>query len=481
MEALSRNVLAFVRRLGLLRPADKVVLGLSGGPDSVALVLVLAGLARSGDLPVEISLAHLHHGLRGAESDEDEAFCSDLAERLALPLTVGHARGLKAGRGSAEARAREARYSFLGRIALQAGAGAVATGHQADDAAETVLMRMLRGSALAGLGGMAAARPLGPDFPGIRLVRPLLDATRDDVLRFLCDCGQDYRVDASNRDIGFTRNRVRHELIPALRRMFPTFSTRALAALNESAREATLFIRAALDEEWEAVLRSADDASVVLEAGVLARLAPPLRKEAVRRAAGLVDAAAARALSADQLRSAALLAEARVGAQVSLPGGLAARRDHGAVIVGRPPAGGAVPARLLPVPGALELPEAGLVLRSEALGPGRIGPDEAREISSATDVYVDATGLDGPVTVRCRRPGDRFRPLGAPGSMRLKQFFIDQGVPRHRRDGVPLVLAPDGQIVWVVGLRIAHAFRLTGRDAPVVRLRALPSGGEAGR
>jgi tRNA(Ile)-lysidine synthase len=363
---------------------------------------------------------------------------------------------------------------------VEAEARAVVTGHQADDAAETVLMRLLRGSAVAGLGAMAPARPLGPEFPGVRLVRPLLDATRDDVQQFLRARGQSYRVDRSNRDSGFMRNRVRHELIPALKRMFPTFSTGALGALNESAREAALFIRAALDAEWDSVLRSAGDGGVVLEADALARLAVPLRKEAVRRAVGLMDEAAAGALSADQMRSAARLGEAPVGNEVSLPGGLAARRDHGAVFVGRARTEEAIPVRALPVPGALEVPEAGLVLRSEVLGPGSVGPDEARHLSSPMDVYVDAGALDGPAAVRSRRPGDRFHPLGAPGSMRLKQFLIDQGVPRHRRDVVPLVLAPDGRIAWVVGLRIGHAFRLTGRDARVVRLLAVPSGGRRG-
>jgi tRNA(Ile)-lysidine synthase len=301
------------------------------------------------------------------------------------------------------------------------------------------------------------------------------------VLQFLEDRGQTYCIDRSNRDTGFTRNRIRHELIPELSRTFPTFSSAALAALNESARESAEFIAAALDEKWAGILRASAEGAIVLEAGALSSLPAALRKEAMRRAVGLADPEASRALRADHIRAAAWLADAAVGTQIGLPRGLTARRDHGAVVIGAATPGRCQAEYTLPLPGRVSLPEAALVIHAEKMASDAPGPEDVREHSSPWEVYVDGTALTGPLTVRYRRPGDRFRPLGAPGTRSLKRFLIDCKVPRHRRDRIPLVLAPDGRILWAVGLRIADAFRLTGRSEQAVRLWETPLAGSTGQ
>jgi tRNA(Ile)-lysidine synthase len=192
-----------------------LVIAVSGGPDSVALAR--AAVIARGTGRDRLVLAHLNHGLRGAESDADEAFVVDLGSRLPA-VEVHHARFEVAAEARAtganlEATARRLRYAWLAQVARETGIARVATGHTADDQAETVLHRLLRGTGLQGLRGIASSRPLGPD---VELVRPMLGITRAEVLAFLHGLGQSFREDSSNRDLRHTRNRIRHELLPLL-------------------------------------------------------------------------------------------------------------------------------------------------------------------------------------------------------------------------------------------------------------------------
>ena len=364
------------------------------------------------------------------------------------------------------------RYDFLGRVAEQVGAGAVATGHHADDVAESVLMRLLRGASVLGLGAMAPQRPLSAERPAIRLVRPLLELRRQELVEYLDRCGQPYRTDSSNLDVGYLRNRVRHELIPALRRDFATFSVESLCALNESAIEAEALIEGLLDAAWAEVCRECGDREIVLDAAAFGRLAPPLRKAAARRAVACLDARAAAALRAEHYAALAALTEAPAGAQVSLPGGCLARREHGAVCVRRRGGVGGIEPRALPVPGTVELPEVGMTVSCRLLPAGSLGPLEAARRASDDEVFVRAAGLEGGLMVRSRRVGDRFHPLGAPGAAKLKDFLINSKVPQHERDRLPLVTTPQAEIVWVVGKRIAEPFRLVDDGGPVLQLKA---------
>jgi tRNA(Ile)-lysidine synthase len=202
------------------------VAAVSGGADSVAL---LRGLIAAGVGPVTV--AHFNHLLRGAEADADEAFVRDLAARLGLECRTGSADVASAAAGdNLEATARRLRYDWLARVAADVGAGWVATGHTADDQAETVLHRLIRGTGVRGLRGIAARRAVG----SVEIVRPLLTVTRADVLAYLTDRGQPFRDDATNADPTFTRNRIRHELLPLLRTFNPVVAA-ALARLAEQA------------------------------------------------------------------------------------------------------------------------------------------------------------------------------------------------------------------------------------------------------
>jgi tRNA(Ile)-lysidine synthase len=345
------GVAATVAAHGLFAPAagaEALVVAVSGGPDSVAMLLALAELARSGRLALKLSVAHLHHGLRPNTADADQAFVENLAARLGLPCFSERAdvpAEAEAARLGVEEAARNARRRFLAEAARRAGARKVALGHTADDRAETVLFNILRGTGVEGLAALGPRAPLDADA-GIEIVRPLIASTRREVLEFLEARGQAWREDETNQSDAHTRNRIRRELLPLLRDEFNPKVDEALARLADQAAEASEVLADALDETWRAVAREVPataatrkpalslpngwvgetpaPAAIVIDADDFAALRPWMRGAILRRAVerlggGLKHMSAERTSAAVQ----ALLAKSVAG-PVDLPGGLAA-------------------------------------------------------------------------------------------------------------------------------------------------------------
>jgi len=468
MEGLTQRTLAFIRRHGLLEPGQGVLVALSGGADSVALALILHELSASGALPLRLTLAHLNHGLRGADADADEEFCRHLAAELGLPIVASRAdvKGDRRRGESLEEAARRVRYRFLTQAAQAERCAAVAVGHQADDVAETVLMRLLRGCGLRGLGAMAPARASAA--PDVRIVRPLLETGSDELCAMLQRRRQPWREDKSNRDRRFLRNRVRHDLLPGL-----ATQRASLCAMNSSACALNEAMDRVLDAHWDALCVAASADAVELDAERYAELAPALRKLAVRRAvSALLREDEQPSLTREHYDEARDLAAAGVGAAVSLPGGLVAAREHGIICIVRP--GGAVETLEveLAVPGRAAVPWAGVEIAAELLPLPADGHGSLLHRARPAEVFLSAGEVAMPLTVRTRKPGDRFRPLGAPGVRKLKDYFIDRKVPRRRRDRVPVVTDARGRIVWVLGHDIADPFKLTGSERTVLHLTA---------
>jgi tRNA(Ile)-lysidine synthase len=262
---------AFEMRLLAAWPAQRwqdvgVLVAVSGGADSVALVRAMQALKSGG--PGRLAVAHFNHRLRADASDADAEFVAALCGSLGLECLRGHAQTLLAGAADGlEAAAREARYDFLRRAAEQAGARYVATAHTADDQAETILHHVLRGTGLWGLAGMRPARPLGP---AVTLVRPLLDLGRDDVLGYLAALGQEFRDDTTNTDLRFTRNRIRHELLPLVKRDIAPSVVASLVRLGRLASDAGRVVDAAAEKLLERSLIESDANRVALDCRKLA-------------------------------------------------------------------------------------------------------------------------------------------------------------------------------------------------------------------
>ena len=433
---LSALALDAIRRSGMTRSGEVVLVALSGGADSVALLDVLRGLAP--ELRVTLHAVHVHHGLR-PEADADAAFARGLCADLDIPFHLERvAVRQEPPWEGLEAEARRARYAAFREVARRAGAQRVATAHTADDQAETVLMRLLEGAGPRGLAGIAPVRGI--------FIRPLLGACRGDVEAHLRARGLPSVEDASNRDPRVLRNRIRHEVLPYLAEALEPDIIRRLA------RSAAL-VRSLVDD-LERIAAQAPRREAARRAASVERRRPA-RSCRPRQPPGGA-AGRARSRHSGALRGHAqkalrglLVPGARRGALRS--GGVTVERSGRWLRVGRGRLS-ALAAHEFPVPGELQLPEIGLVLDARCFEktPAYAAPREPGRAA------FDADLLPGRLHVRGRRRGDRFAPFGGPAERRLKTFLIDSGVPRWERDRVPLLEAGD-EIIWVAGLRRGDA------------------------
>ena len=451
---------ATIRRQGLLCAGDRVVVAVSGGPDSMALLTALVELRER--LGLWLTAAHLDHGLRDAAGG-DARFVATQAAALGMAATIARADVAAERRGgeSVEAAARRVRYAFLARVADEAEAGKVAVGHTADDQVETILEGLLRGGELGALCGMPVARPLAPSSRAT-VIRPLLDVRRQEVLAFLAERGVAFRTDESNADPAFERNAVRHELLPVLRERLGQGFDKVLLELAERARELSAVVA-----REAAALVGAEDGAARLDAARLAAAPRVIRREAIRRACTAVEGPGE--VRRRAIDGAERLLTGRSGREADLGRGLVARRSYGELVVTRRAAEPPQASASLDVPGRVELPEVGLWVSAEALS---AAPGEVRNCDRWQEV-VDLDRVGERLIVRTRRPGDRFEPLGVAGSKKLKDLLIDARVPRAERERT-LVVEGRGGIVWVVGLRLAERAKVTPDTRRFARLRAGP-------
>jgi tRNA(Ile)-lysidine synthase len=437
---------------------EALVVGLSGGADSVALLDALVQLAPSRRL--RLVAAHLDHRLR-PDSGDDAAFCADLCRRLGVPLRAGIADvagRARRERGGIEEAARQERYAFLGRVKEQEGAAAIAVAHTRDDQAETFLLRLLRG---AGGTGLAAMRPRSGD-----LIRPLLAVTRERVLAHLRRRGLAWREDPTNDDPRFRRNRVRRELIPYLESRINPSAREALArAASLAADEADLL--AGLARELAQRVGRRDGEAVVLARAELGSAPRALARLAIRH--WLDQAGGLRGIGAAHVERLVGLAatEAASGRRLPLPGGREACVRFGEIRIG-PRAQAAQPFALpLAVPGRVELPGGRAVLARPVATPSP---------SSEVAAVVPAPEGDGALVVRTRRPGDRVRRGGQEVS--LKRFLIARRVPADLRDALPLVVA-GRNVLWIPGYGGLEPDPGAGRGWVRLELVAAPGGSPA--
>jgi tRNA(Ile)-lysidine synthase len=448
-----------IRRGGMLHHGDRVIVAVSGGPDSVALLHLLHRLAP--EMALSLHVFHMDHGLRGEASAGDAAYVAELAAKWGLPVTVVTlpAGDLKREAGSLQANARRRRYEAIRALAAEIGASKVATGHNRDDQAETVLMRLLRGAGLKGLAGIPPVR----NERSFTLIRPLLTVSRQEIELYCAEHKLFPRLDASNAQADYLRNRIRLELLPLLAREYNPAIGANLAQLAAIVREEDDLLEQMASE---ALARCCLRTSPTLELDGARLLAEPpaLGRRVVRLAArAMLGPEADLGLSAvNRVLEAAARKEG--SHRFDLPGGLQLTVEYGRLrfSVGVPPE---AEGDLWPVAphGETVIPELGMVIQADWL-------EQAEMVRGEEEVWLDASRLPGPLAVRFRRPGDRIWPTGMEGSKKLQDILVDAKVPRSVRDRVPLLVAGD-EVIWVIGYRLDRRFLAGAGAGPVVRLR----------
>jgi tRNA(Ile)-lysidine synthase len=461
--SVERHVLHYMRKHGIIEPGERIVVAVSGGPDSSALLIILARL--SAKLRLDITIAHFNHMLRGdEEAVADLHFVRSLALKLDLPLV--HGSGDVRGRArrhhlSIEDAARRLRYAFLSEQASAVGASSVALGHTLDDQAETLLLHLIRGSGLTGIRGMQP-RASSPFKPGPDLTRPLLSLRREETERYCQEVGITPRSDPTNDLPTATRNRVRHEVMPTLRRLNPRIEE-ALARFAGAAVSDVEYLDELATQAFSS-LATSQGSAVTLPRRELAALPRPLASRLIRLAFARAHGTAAD-LEARHIEAVLYALHGPPGSQ-SFPGAITATIDQASVTIGS----GQLPRAAIIDPTALSVPgrtAAGLYEIESRLEPPPPGLIER----SPLEAYLDATKAAEKLSIRSRRPGDRLRPLGLSGEKKLQDVLVDAKVPARERDAIPLVCVGD-QIAWVVGHSIDDRYALKPTSRRAIHLTA---------
>ena len=466
------RVRQFIRQHDLIRPDTRVVAAVSGGSDSTALAHILRELGAEGAGRL-VGLAHFNHQLRESAAD-DERCAAAIADVIGVPLFVERedvAARARRERRSIEDAGRTARHAFYGRARQHFSADTVALGHTRDDQAETVLLRLIRG---AGPRGLAAMYPRKG-----HIIRPLLGVKREELRAWLGERRVTFVEDETNADVSIPRNRVRAELLPLLTARFNPSIVDTLADEADLAREIW---------EWMTAAAAAHQGSVGSKGSVgsggsggskgsgseelhveMLRAAPrALRRlivwEAMRRTAR------GRPVGLGHVEAALRLME--TGGSIDAPSHRVERVGDRLVLTGRTPGTRGQPPNLfrypLSIPGEARLPEAGWIVSAERAESGATVGNGGLEQAAPGVAIVRGDLCRGPLSVRNRRPGDRFTPLGLDGRKKLQDFFVDRKVARRERDAVPLVVDAADRIVWVAGHGIDEAFRVTDSAQAVV-------------
>lgn len=465
LSAFEHKLLKHAKQLGLLSSGDRVLVAVSGGPDSVALLQVLCSWRNR--LELELAVVHVEHGLRGEESLEDATFVEQLARQLGLPFylkRINLQSLLRKRKGeSVQAVARERRYAQLQAVAREWGGTKIAVGHTQDDQAETVLLSMLRGAGLAGLSGMPAQRE-----PYV--IRPFLQVSRSEILQYLDEERREFRVDSSNENPKYARNRLRRELIPLLK----TFNPNVVSVLSRQAailREEHQY----LDEVAKASLESVEvgrtkDRFIWSRSRLVAFPVPIQRRMILLTVEALWQKS--NPLGFETVET--LLQHVVHGTSGSSGcfAGLEVVREYDRVTFVKAGRNSRLQREwscVWPFPGSIHWPVTGQTID------GKI--KVAKTIPSRRNdsvAYLDADRFSHELVVRSWKPGDYFFPYGMGGRRKkLQDFFSDAKVHQAERNTVPLVVAPEG-ILWVGGYRSDHRFRVTEetRHVAVVRIRA---------
>ncbi len=456
MHPLILAVRKTLEKYHMVQPGDRVVVAVSGGADSMALLHALWAIRM--DFHLSLFVAHLNHGLR-PEGEREALWVGRMAGKLGIPIHRGKVdvRSFQKEKAlTLQEAARELRYSFLQEVARKCRAAKIAWGHTADDQAESLIIRLLRGSGTRGLSGIPPMRD------GIH-IRPLIESWREEIEDYLKSRKIACLTDPSNQSLLYLRNRVRHELLPLLQQYNPRIR-QILVQMADLFRTEEEFWKKHLEEKFPAVVRSRRKDALSLDIPCLVAQALPVRLRCLRSAVQMVQGHLRRVSLSHIWAIQALIEGTEPNKTLSLPQGLTVTRAYNVLKLARSQEE-AVPFEYeVPGAGYVEIPEIGRGMRFEV----QCRKHKVLFEESPNVALLDFDALDFPLTIRTFRPGDRFQPLGMEGEKKVKDLFMDCKIPVLHRRRVPLLFRGD-RLLWVTGIRIDHRARLKPETQRILR------------
>jgi tRNA(Ile)-lysidine synthase len=453
MDELMAKIERTIMNYKLMESGDRILIALSGGPDSIALTHILYFLKTKYNL--HLAAAHLDHALR-PYSNKDREFCRNLCKRIGIKLyskRVNVASIAKREKCSIEVAGRKARYNYLEKLSEKYQFGKIATGHTLDDRVETIVFNLARGSGMAGLAGIPFKRG--------KIIRPFLEVEKSDLLKWIKESKIPYLSDITNKSLIFSRNRIRHKIIPELSRINPAVKQNItrMADLISADLE---FITGLSVKAYNGALFRSSKSKIVLDLGKLVEYDKSLRKKVLNEAYKRLTDTTENLSSASLLRALNII-DGESGKIAQLAKGINIEKSIGYVALFKPEIQPGnislmIPGRTDLVPGETYLEAAVLKL-----------DDNANLKQGGHVANLDFNKMAN-INIRFWQSGDMIRPLGMHGHRLLSDIFIDCKIPEFERENIPLILSGE-EIVWVAGILISDDFKVTDKTHEVLNLK----------
>ncbi|MDI1472408.1 MAG: tRNA lysidine(34) synthetase TilS [Thermodesulfovibrio sp.] len=456
---LLQKVEKTIEKFNMLSIGDHVLVGLSGGPDSVCLLHVLRELKIKYKL--KISASYIDHGLRPNETPKEIEFCQKICNDLDLPFytkSVDVREFAKQEKINLQESARILRYGALDQISLNIKADKIAVAHNADDQAETVIMRLLRGSGPAGLSGIPPVRK--------KIIRPLIEIERVEIEEYLNKRNIQYIKDPSNESLKYLRNKIRHTLMPVIKSISPQ-ATKIISKTADIMREENDYINVAVTKSLMRLMSRKTDQKVELFCNPMEILNIVILRRALRVAIDSVKDL--RGIEFDHIEKIIdLIKKGKPGDRIYLPKGIKAIKNYSTLVISAEP-----PKKLstyeISKPGEIFLQEASIVLSIEELD-----REEVKDFGDGKNtVYIDREKINFPLILRPRKPGDFFYPFGFGKKKKLQDFFVDEKIPRDERDLIPII-ENSGEIVFIAGYRLDDRYKIEHNTKRCLKIKVIP-------
>lgn len=473
LSEFEKKVAAFITASCLFDTNEPVLLAVSGGADSVGLMFAMLRLSRTGAIDAKLVVGHVNHKLREQAADADQAFVVRLSKKVGLKVAVRSVdvRSFTTeSKLSIETAARKLRADALIGIAKQNGCKAIATAHHKDDNAETMIHRLLRGTGFRGLAGIQPMRAFKNE---IRFVRPLLCVSRAEIIEYCKSNNLQWRYDHTNADISYTRNRIRHLLLPHLQKGCNGSLAAQLAQLSENCRNLYSRVCRHVEKVWPVVVPDSQPDKITLDGKKLCAQPQIVQAELVRRTLVALGSGE-RDLKEVHYRRLIELAKGPAGRTVELPGPFLAQARYDKIILRRAAKAKKVPDPFLGGRTDLQMPGRtrfdACLIEASILDAKDCDLDRFKSAKDENVEWLDYDKIAGPLVVRHRQAGDRFRPLGGLGEKKIGKFLTAQNVPRDLRQRL-LIVADSEKIIWLAPLRTSELIKVTSQTRKILQLQ----------